>query len=284
MNEKYFQKRKRTNTIMFCASASCAFIALSVLFFVLGYITAKGVAALDWDFLTKLPKPVGEEGGGIANSIIGSFKIVGIASLIGVPIGILGAIYLAEYGKNRIGSAIRYSADLLNSMPSIVIGVFAYSIIVLPMKNFSALAGSIALAIIMIPIILRNTEEFIRLVPQTIREAALALGILRWKVILRVVLPTAIRGILTGVLLAISRIAGETAPLIFTAFGNRFWDNGLLNPIAALPLTIFNYSISPYEDWHDQAWAAAFILIVIVLIGNISARMIVNRSSGVLNS
>ena len=280
MIENCFHKRNKISKFMFFLCAFCAFVALSVLLFVLGYITFKGIACIDWDFLIRLPKPIGEEGGGIANSIIGSAKIVSIAALIGIPIGVLGAIYLVEYGNNRIGLAIRYSADLLNSMPSIVIGIFAYTIIVLPMKNFSAIAGSIALAIIMIPIILRNTEEFICLVPQSIREAALALGVLRWKMILFIVLPTALRGILTGILLAISRIAGETAPLIFTTFGNHFWDNGLLNPIAALPLTIFNYSISPYEDWHKQAWAAAFILIVIVLIVNVSARMIMRRSEG----
>ena len=279
--EKDFERRRRTNLVMFGLTAVCTIVSLSVLFFILGYIVYNGASSLSLDFLTKLPKPVGETGGGIANAIAGSAKIVALATLIGAPIGVLGAVYLAEYGnRSRLGFLIRYCADLLNGMPSIVIGVFAYTLIVLPMKRFSALAGSAALAVIMIPIVLRNTEEFLRLVPRPIREAGLALGVPRWKVILRIVLPTASRGILTGVLLSVSRIAGETAPLIFTAFGNRFWDNGLLNPMAALPLTIFTYAISPYEEWHRQAWAAALILVIIVLIGNVAARMIMRRSHG----
>jgi phosphate transport system permease protein len=263
---------------MFGLTALCTLVSLSVLFFILGYIVFKGVSSVSLDFLTQLPKPVGEAGGGIAHAIVGSGKIVGLATLMGVPLGVLSAIYLSEYGKrNRLGFCIRYAADLLNGMPSIVLGVFAYTMIVLPMKRFSALAGSLVLAIIMIPIVLRNTEEFLRLVPSTIREAGLALGIPRWKVVLRIVLPTASRGILTGVLLAISRIAGETAPLIFTAFGNRFWDNGFLNPMATLPLTLYTYAISPYEEWQQQAWAAALILLLIVLAGNVAARAILRR-------
>ena len=278
--ENNFKQRKRINLLMTSVAAFCTVFSLGILFFILGYITYQGIASLNWTFLTQLPRPVGETGGGIVNAIVGSLKIVGLSTLIGAPIGILGAIYLSEYGNNKIGSAIRYAADLLNGMPSIIIGVFVYTIIVLPMKHFSALAGSIALAIIMIPLIIRNTEEFVRLVPHTIREAALALGVLRWKMVLCVILPTASRGIITGVLLAVSRIAGETAPLIFTAFGNRFWDDGLLNPIASLPLTIFTYSISPYEDWHKQAWASAMVLILIVILGNIVARVIMRRSHG----
>lgn len=249
-------------------------ISLSVLFFILGYIAFHGLSSLNWDFFTKLPKPVGESGGGIANSIVGSFKIVGLASLMGIPLGVLGAVYLAEYGNNRIGFVIRYCADVINGVPSIVVGIFAYALVVLPMKHFSAFSGSVALAIIMIPLVLRNTEEFIHLVPGSIREAALALGVPQWKVILRVVLPTASRGILTGAILSVSRIAGETAPLLFTAFGNRYWDDGLLHPIASLPHTIFTYAISPFEDWHKQAWAAALILMAVVLIGNITARLL----------
>lgn len=265
-------KRKRVNFLMFSLTTGCAVISLAVLFFILGYIAYHGISSLSWDFLTKLPKPVGETGGGIANAIIGSAKLVGLAGALGIPVGVLGAIYLAEYGNNHTGFIIRYCADLLNGVPSIVMGVFAYTLIVVPMKRFSALAGAAALAIIMIPIVLRTTEEFIRLVPGTIREGALALGVAQWRVILFVVLPTASRGIITGILLAISRIAGETAPLIFTAFGNRFWDNGLLNPIASLPHVIFTYAISPYDDWHRQAWAAALILLLVVLAGNIAAR------------
>mgnify|MGYP001608214584 CR=1 FL=1 len=273
-----FQRRKKINFLMFGLTTLCTALSLSVLFFILGYIVYHGVSSISWNFLIKLPKPVGETGGGIANAIMGSAKIVGLAALMAIPLGVLGAVYLAEYGRNRIGFLIRYAADLLNGMPSIVIGMFAYALIVLPMKRFSALAGSAALAIIMIPIVLRNTEEFIRLVPHSLREAGLALGVPRWKVILRIILPAASHGILTGILLAISRIAGETAPLIFTAFGNRFWDNGFLNPMAALPLTIYAYAISPYEDWHRQAWAAALILLLVVLAGNVAARRIMRRS------
>ncbi|OGR84339.1 MAG: phosphate ABC transporter, permease protein PstA [Elusimicrobia bacterium RIFCSPHIGHO2_02_FULL_57_9] len=278
--DRTFVRRKRINFLIFSLTAVCALVALSVLFFILGYIAYHGFSSLSWNFLTKLPKPVGEQGGGIANAIVGTAKLVGLAGLLGIPVGVLGAVYLAEYGNNRTGFAIRYCADILNGVPSIVVGVFAYTLIVLPMKRFSALAGSAALAIILIPVVLRTTEEFIRLVPGAIREAALALGVPQWKVILFVVLPTASRGIITGILLALSRIAGETAPLIFTAFGNRFWDNGLLNPIASLPHTIFTYAIAPYEDWHRQAWAAALILLLVVLTGNVAARWI-NRTHGI---
>jgi phosphate transport system permease protein len=275
-----FKRRKMTNRIMLSLTGVFTFISLSFLFVILGYITYHGISSINWDFLTQLPKPVGETGGGIANSIVGSLKVVGLASLMGIPVGVLGAIYLAEFGGNKIGFVIRYAADVLNGVPSIVMGIFAYSVIVLPMRHFSAIAGSVALAVIMIPLVLRTTEEFIRLVPGSIREAALALGVPQWKVILRIVLPTASRGIITGSILAVSRIAGETAPLIFTAFGNRFWDNGYLQPIATLPHTIFTYAIAPYEDWHNQAWAAAFILMMVVLIGNILARLLMRSKQG----
>jgi phosphate transport system permease protein len=207
--------------------------------------------------------------------------LVGLAALIGIPIGVLGAIYLAEFGNNRLGFIIRYCADVINGVPSIVVGIVAYAFVVLPMRHFSALSGGIALSIIMIPLVLRNTEEFIRLVPMNIREAALALGVPQWKVILKVILPTASRGILTGAILSVSRVAGETAPLLFTAFGNRYWDDGWLKPIASLPLTIFTYAISPYEDWHNQAWSAAMILMMVVLAGNIIARTLMkSKGSG----
>jgi phosphate transport system permease protein len=275
-----FHKRKLTNHVMFGVTGLFTLISLSCLFFILGYIAYHGLSVLNFDFFTQLPKPVGETGGGIANSIVGSLKVVGLASLIGIPIGVLGAVYLAEFGSNRIGFVIRYCADVVNGVPSIVIGIFAYALVVLPMKGFSALSGSVALAIIMIPLVLRNSEEFIRLVPSTIREAALALGVPQWKVILRIVLPTASRGLFTGAILAVSRIAGETAPLLFTAFGNRYWDNGWFHPISTLPLTIFNYAISPYDDWHRQAWAAALILMSVVLAGNICARLIMKPTGG----
>lgn len=275
-----FNRRKVVNNVMFGITGLFTAIALTSLFVILGYIAYHGVSSIDFDFFTKLPKPVGETGGGIANSIVGSLKVVGLAALMGLPIGILGAVYLAEYGHNKTGFVIRYCADVLNGVPSIVMGIFAYAIFVLPMKRFSALAGSFALAIIMIPLVLRTSEEFLRLVPGSIREAALALGIPEWKVVLRVILPTASRGILTGSILAISRIAGETAPLIFTAFGNRFWNEGILHPIATLPHTIYTYAIAPYDDWHKQAWAAALILMMVVLVGNIVARFLMRPMKG----
>ena len=274
MNEAIYARRKLVNTLMLGLTAVCAALSAGVLFAILGYIAWKGASSLSFAFLTNLPKPVGETGGGIANSIVGSAKVVGLAGLIGIPIGVLSGVYLSEYGRgSRFGFAVRYAADVLNGVPSIVIGLFAYALVVVPFKRFSGLSGSVALAIIMIPIVLRNTEEFLRLVPGTIREAALALGISRWKVVMFIVLPTAGRGILTGALLALARVAGETAPLVFTAFGNRFWDQGMLSPIATLPLTLYNYAISPYEDWHRQAWAAALILMTFVLAINLTARL-----------
>lgn len=273
MDQAHYAHRRRVNALMFGLTALCAVVAVSTLLGILAYIAWQGASALSWDFLVKLPTPVGETGGGIANSIAGSAQVVGVAALIGVPIGVLGGVYLAEYGRGRYAFAVRYAADVLNGVPSIVIGLFAYALIVKPMKQFSALSGSVALAFIMVPVVLRNTEEFLRLVPDTLREAALALGLPRWKVVLRVVLPTAGRGILTGSLLAVARVSGETAPLIFTAFGNRFWGEGLLQPVATLPHTIFTYAIAPYEDWHKQAWAAALILMTFVLAVNAAARI-----------
>lgn len=274
MNEAHYARRKRFNALMFGLTALCAVVAVGTLLGILGYIAWHGVSSLNWSFLVHLPKPLGETGGGIANSILGSAKVVGLAAVIGVPVGVLGGVYLSEYGKGgRYAFCVRYAADVLNGVPSIVMGLFVYALIVKPMKQFSAFSGSVALALIMIPIVLRNTEEFLRLVPDTLREAALALGLPRWKVVLRVVLPTAGSGILTGALLAVARVSGETAPLIFTAFGNRFWGDGMLNPIATLPHTIFTYAIAPYEDWHKQAWAAALILMIFVLAVNAAARI-----------
>lgn len=280
MNEAHYARRKKINALMFALTAVCAAVASGTLLAILGYIAWKGASSLSWDFLVHLPKPVGEKGGGIVNSIIGSAKVVGLAGLLGIPVGVLGGVYLAEYGRGKFAFAVRYAADVMNGVPSIVVGLFAYALIVHPMKKFSALSGSVALAFIMIPIVLRNTEEFLRLVPGTIREAALALGVPRWKVTVLVIVPTAGRGILTGALLALARVAGETAPLIFTAFGNRFNDNGWLNPIATLPHTIYTYAISPYEDWHNQAWAAALILMAFVLLVNVTARVWLRPSSG----
>jgi len=273
MNAAVYARRRKVNALMFALTGVCAAIASGALLAILGYIAWKGASSLSWSFLVNLPKPVGEHGGGIANSIVGSARVVGLAGVLGIPIGVLGGVYLAEYGRGKYAFAVRYAADVMNGVPSIVVGLFAYALIVHPMKRFSALSGSVALAFIMVPIVLRNTEEFLRLVPGTIREAALALGVPRWKVTLLVILPTAGRGILTGALLALARVAGETAPLIFTAFGNRFAGNGMLNPIATLPHTIYTYAISPYGDWHNQAWAAALILMAFVLAVNVATRL-----------
>jgi phosphate transport system permease protein len=265
------------NLIAFGLTGLCAAVTLGVLFFVLGYVLVHGIGALNWDFFTKLPKPVGETGGGMANAIMGTLKLLGLASLMGLPIGFLGGIYLSEFGNNKIGFFVRYAADTINGVPSIVMGIFAYTLVVLPMRHFSALAGGIALGVMLIPIAVRSTEEFMKLIPLSVRESALALGIPQWKVIVRVVVPSAFRGLLTGMLLDVSRVAGETAPLLFTAFGNRFWSHGWMNPISALPLMIYTYAVSPYEDWHRQAWAAALVLLMLVLVTNILARIILRR-------
>jgi len=273
-----YKHRQWVNHAAFAATGFCALLTLSVLFFILGYVLVHGLSSLSWDFFTKLPKPVGETGGGMANAIVGTFKLIGLASVVGLPVGIMGGIYLAEYGKhNTVGFLVRYAADIINGVPSIVMGIFAYTVVVLPMKHFSALAGGVALGIMLIPIAVRSTEEFLRLVPMAIRESALALGLPQWKVILQVVIPTAMKGLLTGVLLDLSRVSGETAPLLFTAFGNRFWSVGWLNPIASLPVMIFTYAVSPYEDWHRQAWAAALVLLGIVLLTNASARLLMRK-------
>lgn len=281
MSEAAYARRRKVNALMLGLCGACAAASAGVLFAILGYIVWQGASSLSWSFLTRLPAPVGETGGGIANAVVGSAKVVGLAGVMGIPVGVLSGIFLAEYGKrNRLAFWVRYAADVLNGVPSIVVGLFAYALVVVPMKKFSAFAGSVALAFIIVPIVLRNTEEFLRLVPPTIREAALALGVPRWKTELFVVLPTAGRGILTGALLALSRVAGETAPLIFTSFGNRFWDQGVLTPIATLPHTLYTYAISPYEDWHRQAWAAALILMAFVLAVNVTARVWLKPSAG----
>jgi phosphate transport system permease protein len=271
-------RRKIANVFMLSLTGVCTALVLGVLFFILGYITYHGISALDWDFFTKLPKPVGEKGGGMANAIVGTVKLLALASLIGVPIGFLGGVYLSEYGrKNTIGFLVRYAADLLNGIPSIVMGIFAYTIVVLPMGHFSTVAGGVALGIMMIPIAVRSTEEFLKLVPASIREAGLALGLSEWKVVCYVVIPTAFRGIVTGIMLDLARVAGETAPLLFTAFSNRFWSRGWLEPTASLPVMIYTYAIAPYEDWHRQAWAAGMVLLMLVLGANLLSRLILHR-------
>ena len=281
MNDLPGRKRVVVNVVMLAVSGLCAFAVCAVLFFILGYLVWYGGRSLNWAFFTKLPVPVGEMGGGMANAIVGSGKLLLLASLIGVPIGFLGGVYLAEFGKGAFPWLVRYTTDLLNGVPSIVMGIFVYGLVVLPMHHFSTLAGGIALGIMMIPIALRSTEEFLRAVPMNLREAALALGANKFKAILTVVIPAAIHGIVTGIMLDLARVAGETAPLLFTALNNQFWSHGWNDATASLPVMIFAYAISPYEDWHRQAWAAGFVLLSSVLLVNIFARVIVSQRSQV---
>src|SRR5437762_535002 len=274
-------RRKITNFVMFAMTGLCAAVAVSVLFFILGYLVWQGGHTLNWNFFTQLPAPVGETGGGFANAIVGSAKLLLLASLVGVPIGFLGGVYLAEFGGTTPAFVVRYTADLLNGVPSIVMGIFAYVIIVVPLKHFSTLAGGLALGVMMIPIAVRSTEDFLRAVPNTLREGALALGATKWRAVATVVIPAALPGITTGILLALARVAGETAPLLFTAFGNLFWSPGWSQPTASLPDTIFKYAIAPYEDWHRQAWAAGLVLLTLVLVVNIAARLILRRQTSI---
>jgi phosphate transport system permease protein len=274
--------RRVVNVSMSVATAAAAGLVVLPLLLIFGFLMYQGVVALNVGFFTQLPKPVGEVGGGMANAIVGTLILVGLAACLGLPLGILGGLYLAESRDRRLPWIARFLADVLNGVPSIVIGIFAYGVAVLPFRRFSALAGGFALAIIMLPIVVRTSEELVRLVPSSMREAALALGIPEWKVLLRIVLPTARAGIITGVMVAVARVAGETAPLLFTAFGNRFWHQGLDQPIAALPLQIFAYAISPYDDWHRQAWAGALVLIGMVFVVSLAARVVTSgRFTGV---
>jgi phosphate transport system permease protein len=268
--------RLTTNTVMTTLTAACAFFVVSILVLILGYIAWQGIAAINLRFLFDTPKPVGE-GGGIGNAITGTLLLLLIASVIGMPFGIATGIYLAEFGEGRFASIVRFVADTLTGVPSIVVGVFVYTLIVLPMKQFSTLAGGLALALIMIPIVTRTTEEMIRLVPTSLREGALALGAPQWRVTLGVVLPAAASGIATGAMLAIARVSGETAPLLFTAFGSRFFNWYLDQPIASLTVQIYNYAISPYDEWHAQAWAATLVLMTLILLINITVRFFTRR-------
>lgn len=258
---------------------STVVIVLTPLVAIFGYLVYRGIGSLNLAFLTQIPKPPGELGGGMANAIAGSALILAIASLIGVPLGIGAGIYLAEYGQNRFGDSVRFVSDVLNGVPSIVIGIVAYAIVVLRQKHFSALAGGVALAIMMVPTITRTTEEMLLLVPNVLREAAYGLGVSRWRTTLSIVLRTATSGIITGVMLAFARVAGETAPLLFTAFGNQYWNWKLDQPTAALPLQIFTYAISPYDDWHRQAWAGALVLIVLIVSAVAAVRYAVRRGT-----
>jgi phosphate transport system permease protein len=273
--------RKSLNYVMLTLTGVAAFAVVSVLFLILGYLLWNGGTSLSLNFFTQLPKPVGETGGGMANAIVGSLKLLFLAAVMGLPVGLLAGVYLAEFGGKTFSFVVRYTTDLLNGVPSIVIGIFAYSLAVLPVKHFSALAGGVALGIMVIPITVRSTEEFLRAVPGNMREAAMALGASKWKTIASVVLPAASGGILTGMLLALARVAGETAPLLFTAFGNRFWSRGWGQPIASLPVMIYTYAVAPYDDWHRQAWAAGLVLLGLVLISNLGARFILARSKAV---
>jgi phosphate transport system permease protein len=252
-------------------------IALVPLGFILFFVVTRGIGALNWDFFTQLPKPVGEPGGGMANAIVGTLMLSGLGAVFAIPLGIVSGVYMSEYAGTRFASAVRFAADTLNGVPSIVIGVFVYGIVVLQMRQFSMLAGGVALGVMMIPIIARTTEELLRLVPQTLREGALALGATRARATFSVVLPAALPGIITGVILALARIAGETAPLLFTSFNNRFWNTNPLQPTASLTVQIFTYASSPYEDWHRQAWAGALVLVSIVLTCSVLARWATRR-------
>ena len=276
--------RKGLSTVMLTLTGVCALAAVSVLFFILGYLVYHGGRSLNWDFFTKLPLPVGENGGGMANPIVGSAKLLLLASLIGIPIGFLGGVYISEFGGRTAGFVVRYAADLLNGAPSIVIGIFAYALLVLPFKHFSTFAGAFALGIMMIPITLRSTEEFLRAVPRELREGAMALGASKWRAIVSVIVPAAYRSILTAILLALARVAGETAPLLFTAFSNRFWSSGWNQPTASLPVMIFTYAVAPYDDWHRQAWAAGLVLLGLVLLANVLARTVLARGTSIPRS
>ena len=283
MNSR-LKMRKFVSGFMLTMTGVCAVIAVSVLFLILGYLVYHGGRDINWNFFTKLPTPVGESGGGMANAIVGSAKLLLLASLIGVPIGFFGAIYLAEFSGTKMAFVVRYSADLLNGVPSIVIGLFAFALVVHPFHHFSAIAGGFALGIMMIPITLRSTEEFLLGVPNSLREAAMALGASKWKTIATVIVPAAYRGILTAILLAFARVAGEAAPLLFTALGNRYWSPGWNQPIESLPHMIYIYALSPYEDWQRQAWAAGLVLLGLILAVNIVARVILARGVAVPRS
>lgn len=272
-------RRRITDYVMTGVAVLTVILVLVPLFAIFAYLVYRGVGSINWAFLTQTQKPVGEAGGGMANAIVGSAFILALASILGVPVGVGAGIYLAEYGRNRFGDVIRFTADVLNGVPSIVIGIVAYSIVVLTQKHFSALAGGVALAIMMIPTITRTTEEMLLLVPQALREAAYGLGIPRWRTTLSITLRTATSGVITGIMLAFARVAGETAPLLFTAFGNQFWNLKVNEPTAALPLQIFSYAISPYDEWHRQAWAGALVLIILIVTAVAAVRFAVRRGT-----
>jgi len=272
-------RRRITDHIMTGVAIATVLLVLAPLIAIFAYLVYRGVGSINWAFLTQTPKPVGEVGGGMANAIVGSAFILAIASIIGVPFGVGAGIYLAEFGRNRLGGTIRFTADVLNGVPSIVIGIVAYAIVVLYQKHFSALAGGVALAIMMVPTISRTTEEMLLLVPQALREAAYGLGVPRWRTSLSITLRTAASGVITGIMLAFARVAGETAPLLFTAFGNQYWNLRPNQPTAALPLQIYTYALSPYDDWHRQAWAGSLVLIILIVSAVSAVRYVVRRGT-----
>jgi len=269
--------RKSLNGVMLTLTGVAAFAVVAVLFVILGYLIWNGGTSLNLAFFTQLPRGEGETGGGMANAIVGSLKLLFLAAVIGLPVGLLAGVYLAEFGGKTFAFITRYTTDLLNGAPSIVIGLFAFSVAVLPVKHFSVMAGGVALGVMVIPITVRSTEEFLRAIPNSLREGAMALGANKWKTIATVIIPAASGGIITGMLLSLARVAGETAPLIFTAFGNQYSNTGWSQPIASLPVMIYTYALGPYDDWHRQAWAAGLVLLALVLIANIGCRLILNR-------
>lgn len=270
MHSVSFRKAKNSLATFLMLAATAAVLVPLVMIFC--HIVKMGLSSLSLDFFTQIPKPTGEVGGGMANGMAGSLVMIAMASLIGLPVGIFGAIYLAEFGGGKVSTAIRFSADVLSGTPSIITGMVAYTLLVVPMKGFSALAGAVALSMIMIPIVLRTTEEQLKMVPGSLREASLALGVPLWRTSLKVTLRSALSGVMTGVLLAVARVAGETAPLLFTALGNQFWGKSLTAPMAAIPLQIFNFAIAPYEDWHKLAWAGALVLVTVMFSLSLTAR------------
>lgn len=272
-----YYRRRWISRAMSVLTLGCAVLVLAPLFLVLGFLMRTGASAINLEFFTALPGPAGEPGGGMANAIAGTLMLIALAGALAIPLGVLGGVFLAEYPNARLTHLTRFTADVMNGVPSIVMGLFAYVLVVLPFRHFSALAGGVALGVMLIPMVVRTTEEIVRLVPQSVREASLALGVPQWKTILRVIIPTAAAGIVTGIMVGVARIAGETAPLLFTAFGNRFWNWDPLKPVAALPLQIFAYAISPFDDWHRQAWAGALVLVTLVLLVNIAARYAASR-------
>jgi len=276
-------RRRGMSVVMVALTCAAAALAIVPLIAILTYLIKQGAGALSLHFFTNMPRPVGEAGGGMANAIVGTLILIGIASVVGLPVGIGAGLYLAERGGTKLANLVRFLADVLNGLPSIVMGIFAWQFLVRPIGHFSALAGGAAIGAMMIPLVTRTTEEMVRTVPQSLREAALALGYPRWRTSLQIVLRTALGGIVTGVLVAVARVAGETAPLLFTAFGNQFWSTNVSQPIAALPLQVFVYAISPYDEWHAQAWAGALVLIALVLVISVLARFAVRSRHGRAN-